>query len=202
MRLACLPGPAPASQPQKGAMTVPELSEGLDLISIKSHNWWAARSWLAEGLGVAATLRMGCMLLLCRCTHAAALYGVMFAQHPLAAPSLIPLSAAPANPVAAGMCRRPAHSRARGCWRGCSGWQKSCGARRQHHTHSHSRHLHSRSKPRPQQRSSRQPQHHSECRPCQPCVTCKALYDYIYQRTDPRHTFDPLDHRWRLTKLQ
>ena len=68
LRLACLPGSAPAPQPQKGAMSVPELSEGLDLISIKSHNWWAARSWLAEGLGVAATPRMGCILLLCHCT--------------------------------------------------------------------------------------------------------------------------------------
>lgn len=49
--------------------------------------------------------------------------------------------------------------------------------------HSHSRHLRRSSKPRPQQRSSRQPRHHSEGRPCQPCVVCKALYDYIYQRT-------------------
>lgn len=39
-------------EPQKDAMGVPELSEGLDLISLKSHNWWAGRwcnSWCHAG---------------------------------------------------------------------------------------------------------------------------------------------------------
>lgn len=44
-------------------MTVPELSEGLDLISVKSHNWWAA----SYSVGCSATeLRLACKRNACK----------------------------------------------------------------------------------------------------------------------------------------
>ena len=86
---------------QKGAMTVPELSEGLDLISVKSHNWWAA----SYSVGCSATeLRVGVQA---QCVQPPA----WPASHPPPWPPCMSLPLLPA----AGMCKPPAHSLARAC---------------------------------------------------------------------------------------
>lgn len=44
--------PPPTWSVQAGAMTVPELSEGLNLISLKSHNWHVQASCALTGEGL------------------------------------------------------------------------------------------------------------------------------------------------------